>query len=100
MRLGLVQMACGDDPGANLRKAVEQIGEAAGQGAHIVCLQELFRSRYFCQREDAALFDLAEPIPGPSTEALSARRGGARGGGRRLALRAARGRASTTTPRW
>ncbi len=71
LRLGLVQMACGDDPGANLRKAVEQIGEAAGQGADVVCLQELFRSRYFCQKEDAALFDLAESIPGPTTEAIS-----------------------------
>jgi N-carbamoylputrescine amidase len=68
--LGLVQMRCGADPAANLRTAVARIGEAAQQGAQIVCLQELFRSQYFCQREDAALFDLAEPIPGPSTDAL------------------------------
>jgi len=68
--VGVVQMRCGDDPAANLRTAVARIGEAAAQGAHIVCLQELFRSQYFCQREDAALFDLAEPIPGPSTDAL------------------------------
>jgi N-carbamoylputrescine amidase len=68
--LGLVQMRCGTDSAANLRTAVERIGEAAQQGAQIVCLQELFRSQYFCQREDAALFDLAEPIPGPSTDAL------------------------------
>jgi N-carbamoylputrescine amidase len=68
--LGLVQMRCDVDPAANLRTAVTRIGEAAQQGAQIVCLQELFRSQYFCQREDAALFDLAEPIPGPSTDAL------------------------------
>jgi len=68
--VGLVQMRCGDDPAVNLRTALERIGEAARQGAQIVCLQELFRSVYFCQREDAALFDLAEPIPGPTTEAL------------------------------
>ncbi|MFN8627169.1 MAG: carbon-nitrogen hydrolase [Candidatus Binatia bacterium] len=69
--LGLVQMACTADPAENLRKAVDRIGAAARQGAQIVCLQELFRSRYFCQREDTAAFDLAEPIPGPSTAALS-----------------------------
>jgi N-carbamoylputrescine amidase len=68
--VGLVQMRCGTDPAANLATAVARIEEAAGRGAQIVCLQELFRSQYFCQREDAALFDLAEPIPGPSTEAL------------------------------
>src|SRR5262249_15069082 len=68
--VGLVQMSCSDDPGANLRKAVQRIGDAARQGAQIVCLQELFRSQYFCQTEDARLFDLAEPIPGPSTDAL------------------------------
>src|SRR5207344_2500040 len=54
----------------NLDKAAAMVREAAKQGANIVCLQELFRSQYFCQREDAALFDLAEPIPGPSTDAL------------------------------
>ncbi len=68
--VGLVQMSCGADPVANLAKAVARIAEAAQQGAQIVCLQELFRSRYFCQREDIAAFDLAEPIPGPSTDAL------------------------------
>src|SRR5262245_40930454 len=68
--VGLVQMRCGTDPAANLATAVARIEEAAGRGAQIVCLQELFRSQYFCQREDVALFDLAEPIPGPSTEAL------------------------------
>ncbi|MBV9122476.1 MAG: carbon-nitrogen hydrolase [Planctomycetes bacterium] len=69
--LGLVQMSCGPDPEANLEKAVERIRQAAAGGAQIICLQELFRSLYFCQREDPDLFDLAEPIPGPSTEQLS-----------------------------
>ena len=70
-KVGLVQMACAPDPEANLVKAVAQVEAAAAAGADVVCLQELFRSPYFCQREDAALFDLAEPVPGPSTEALA-----------------------------
>jgi N-carbamoylputrescine amidase len=70
VKVGLVQMSCGEEPAANLAKAVSRIEEAAGRGAHIVCLQELFRSRYFCQKEDTALFELAEPIPGPTTDAL------------------------------
>jgi N-carbamoylputrescine amidase len=69
-RIGLVQMACSTDPKDNLEKAVVRIREAAERGAQIVCLQELFRSQYFCRKEDAALFDLAEPIPGPSTEVI------------------------------
>jgi N-carbamoylputrescine amidase len=69
--IGLVQMRCGLDTRENLDKAAAKVVEAAAQGAEIVCLQELFRSQYFCQREDASLFDLAEPIPGPSTEVLS-----------------------------
>jgi len=68
--IGLVQMRCGLDPRENLDKAADRVVEAAKQGAQIVCLQELFRSQYFCQKEDAATFDLAEPIPGPSTERL------------------------------
>ena len=68
--IGLVQMRCGPDARENLDKAAERIVEAAKQGAQIVCLQELFRSQYFCQKEDAATFDLAESIPGPSTELL------------------------------
>jgi N-carbamoylputrescine amidase len=68
--VGLVQMAMSADPAANLEKAIARVGEAAAAGASVVCLPELFRSRYFAQREDAALFDLAEPVPGPSTEAL------------------------------
>jgi len=70
-RAGLVQMACGPDPALNLQKALDRIGAAAALGAQVVCLPELFQTQYFCQREDAALFDLAEPIPGPSSEALA-----------------------------
>jgi N-carbamoylputrescine amidase len=58
------------DAGENLRRAVGFVEQAAGGGADVVCLPELFRSPYFCQREDAGLFDLAEPIPGPSTDVL------------------------------
>ena len=68
--LALVQMSCEQKPDANLKKAIARIGDAAKQGAQIVCLQELFRSQYFCQTEDIQLFKLAENIPGPSTEAL------------------------------
>jgi len=71
-RIGLVQMTCSTDPEANLQKAIEKTREAAAKGAEIVCLQELFRSQYFCREENADLFDLAETIPGPSTEALAA----------------------------
>jgi N-carbamoylputrescine amidase len=63
-------MAMSADPAANLEQAITKVAEAARAGARLVCLPELFRSRYFAQREDAALFDLAEPVPGPSTEAL------------------------------
>jgi N-carbamoylputrescine amidase len=67
---GLVQMACSASPGENLERAVAHVEDAIQRGAQVVCLPELFRSQYFCQREDAALFDLAEPVPGPTTEAL------------------------------
>jgi N-carbamoylputrescine amidase len=70
-RVGLVQMACGPEPEENLAKALDRIGEAAGRGAQVVCLPELFQTQYFCQREDASLFDLAEPIPGPASNKLS-----------------------------
>ena len=70
-RIGLVQMRCSPDSGENLAKAEERVREAAGRGAQIVCLPELFRSQYFCREEDARQFDLAEPIPGPSTERLA-----------------------------
>ena len=69
-RIGLVQMSCSIDPGENLEKAVWRIREAAGKGAEIVCLQELFRSQYFCREENAELFKFAETIPGPTTERL------------------------------
>lgn len=69
-RVGLVQMRCSTDLDDNLKRAIEGVREAAAKGAQIICLPELFRSQYLCQREDASLFDLAEPIPGPSTEAL------------------------------
>src|SRR5205085_7572502 len=68
--VGLVQMRCEADPQANLATAVERIGQAARAGADIICVPELFRSHYFCQRCDPALFDLAESIPGPSTDRL------------------------------
>ena len=70
VKVGLIQMSCDLDPAKNLKKAIARIGEAAKKGAQIVCLQELFRSQYFCQTEDIALFKLAETIPGPTTEAL------------------------------
>jgi len=70
-KIGLVQMSCSTDLDVNLQKAIKGIREAASKGAEIVCLQELFRSQYFCREENAALFDLAESIPGPSTEVLS-----------------------------
>jgi N-carbamoylputrescine amidase len=70
-RIGLIQMACSQDPNENLAKAEWRIREAAGNGAQIVCLQELFRTRYFCQEENSAWFDLAEPIPGPTTASLT-----------------------------
>jgi N-carbamoylputrescine amidase len=69
-RVGLVQMSCTPDPQENLAKAETKIREAAERGAQIVCLQELFRSQYFCREENAELFALAESIPGPSTDAL------------------------------
>jgi N-carbamoylputrescine amidase len=64
-------MSCDLEPAANLKKALARIGEAAKKGAQIVCLQELFRSQYFCQTEDIELFKLAEEIPGPTTATLS-----------------------------
>jgi N-carbamoylputrescine amidase len=69
--VGLVQMRMVADPEANFAAAVERIRSAARMGANIVCLPELFCTQYFCQREDLRLFDLAEPIPGPSTTRLS-----------------------------
>ena len=70
-RIGLVQMACSKDPNENLAKAEWRIREAAGKGAQIVCVQELFRSQYFCREQDPGLFDLAEPVPGPTSESFA-----------------------------
>jgi N-carbamoylputrescine amidase len=70
-RVGLVQMSCGPDPDENVEKAAQRVREAADGGAQVVCLPELFRTQYFCQREDADLFDLAEPIPGPTTQRIA-----------------------------
>lgn len=69
--LGLVQMRCSTDPDENVRRAVDFLHEAARRGATVACLPELFRTQYFCQTEDHAFFDLAEPIPGPTTATLA-----------------------------
>jgi N-carbamoylputrescine amidase len=69
--IGLIQMSCSPDPRENFAKAESRIREAAKKGAQIICLQELFRSQYFCREENADLFELSEPIPGPSSEALA-----------------------------
>ena len=69
--VGLVQMSCLEDPDQNRSRALEGVRSASSQGAQIVCLQELFSSRYFCQSEDTRFFDLAESIPGPTTECFS-----------------------------
>ncbi|NBS83733.1 MAG: acyltransferase [Verrucomicrobia bacterium] len=69
--VALIQMACSPQPEKNLKNALDRIAVAARQGAKLVCLQELFRSLYFCQKEDYECFDLAETIPGPTTRLLS-----------------------------
>jgi N-carbamoylputrescine amidase len=69
--VGLVQMSATPDPQQNLERAIARVKQAAERGAQVVCLPELFQTQYFCQREDAALFDLAEPIPGPTSTRLS-----------------------------
>lgn len=69
--LGLVQMQMSADPADNLARAMAKVREAAAKGAQVVCLPELFQSRYFCQTEDHEFFQLAEPMPGPTTEALA-----------------------------
>jgi N-carbamoylputrescine amidase len=70
VHVGLTQMACGPDPKANLARQLALASRAAAKGAEIICTQELFRSQYFCQSEDHRCFALAEPIPGPSTDAF------------------------------
>ncbi len=71
VNVAVVQMPCTSEKSENLQRAVDHIGEAAAQGAHVVCLQELFASWYPCQTEDHAQFALAESIPGPTSAALS-----------------------------
>ncbi len=71
VKIGLIQMACLTDSAENLERAVAKVEEAARDGAQIICLPELFRSQYFCQQEDSALFDLAESVPGLSTDPFS-----------------------------
>ena len=70
IKLGLIQMSCSSNTEENLQKALAGAEDCANQGANIICTQELFRSQYFCQNEEHATFDLAETIPGPSTEAF------------------------------
>ena len=71
-RVGLVQMSSGPDPDENLERAVAHVRTARERGADVVALPELFRSQYFAQREDHAMFDLAEPIPGPTVDRMAA----------------------------
>ncbi|MDZ4818241.1 MAG: carbon-nitrogen hydrolase [Planctomycetota bacterium] len=70
--LALIQMSCSANKARNVAKALERIDAAAAAGAEVICLQELFAGLYFCQTEDHSQFDLAEPIPGPTSEALAA----------------------------
>lgn len=70
--IGVIQMRCSQDPSENLENAIALIREAAAQGAQIICLPELFKTVYFCQEENHKYFQYAEPIPGPTTERLSA----------------------------
>ena len=70
IKVGLIQTSCSPEPAANLKKTLAAIETAARKGAQIICTQELFRSQYFCQSEDHKFFELAEPIPGPTTQAL------------------------------
>lgn len=72
MRIAAIQIACQEGPSGNLDKAAVWAAKAADQGAQVICLPELFRSHYFCQSEDASLFDLAESVPGATTERLGA----------------------------
>ncbi|HEY1067874.1 MAG TPA: nitrilase-related carbon-nitrogen hydrolase, partial [Pirellulales bacterium] len=70
LKLAVVQMSCSEQKAPNVEKAVARIGEAAKGGANVVCLQELFAGHYFCQSEDHKRFEEAEPIPGPTSEAI------------------------------
>jgi N-carbamoylputrescine amidase len=68
--IGLIQRKCSRDPKDNLDRTISAIRDAAQRGARIICLEELFRTQYFCREENHDYFDLAEPIPGPTTDAL------------------------------
>lgn len=70
-KVGLIQMAMTERPKENLHKALAMVRQAALRGAQVICLPELFSTMYFCQREEAANFELAEPIPGPTTQAVA-----------------------------
>jgi len=70
VRIGLIQTSCAPAPSANLKKTLAAAERAASQGAQIICTQELFRSQYFCQSEDHRYFELAEQVPGPTTQAF------------------------------
>src|SRR5262245_33826547 len=69
--IALIQMCCSPEPADNLRRASMALREAAGKGAQVACLPELFLTPYFCQSENPSTFDLAEPIPGPTSQALA-----------------------------
>ena len=71
IKIALIQMQVGPDPDANLKKACDRLYEAADHGAQVACLPELFRSHYFCQVQDPDVFDLAEPLNGPTAQALA-----------------------------
>ncbi|MCA9035845.1 MAG: carbon-nitrogen hydrolase [Planctomycetaceae bacterium] len=71
VQVGLVQMTCTESPSENLERSIQNIRETANAGAKVICLQEVFNTQYPCQSEDHANFELAEPIPGPTTQALS-----------------------------
>lgn len=70
IKIGLIQMACENDKTANINKTIENIRKASSQGAQVICLQELFSTKYFCETEDKRNFELAEPIPGPAYELI------------------------------
>ena len=100
LKLGLIQMSSTDDPDANLDKALASTREAAARGAQVICLPELFRSRYFCQTEEHRFFELAEPIPGPSHRGLHGARRRHRRRGDRERFRASCGRALPQHAPW
>jgi predicted amidohydrolase len=72
IKFAVLQLTCSEDVQANQQKTEAKIREAAAQGAQVICLQELYQSVYFCHKQDAAYFDLAEVIPGPGTDSLLA----------------------------